>query len=92
MKESSILSEVRKKLESGDIANAEKLLEEFQGEKDKSFWLISGEVLMKQQKWGPAINAFHKVLDADPDCKKAKTNIEIIENILNFWNPDMFNA
>ena len=55
------------------------------------YFLVKGKLEQKFQKLGDAINAFSKVIELEPDNIEAKNNLHIIHNILNFWNPEMFN-
>jgi len=55
------------------------------------YFLTEGKIEQKFQNWGAAINAFNKVLAIDPENTEAQHNLHLIKNILNFWNPDMFN-
>ncbi len=55
------------------------------------YFLVKGKIEQKFQKWGDAINAYNRVLTKEPDNESAKSNLELIQNILNFWNPEMFN-
>lgn len=55
------------------------------------YFLVKGKLEQKFQKFGDAINAFSKVIELEPDNIEAKNNLHIIHNILNFWNPEMFN-
>ncbi len=38
-----------------------------------------------------ALGAFIKVTDLDKNHKKAQVNIDMIRDILNFFNPDLYN-
>lgn len=53
------------------------------------FWL--GKVHFKKQEWGKAINAFSKVLELNPENKDAQSHIDMANNILGYFTPDMFN-
>ena len=55
------------------------------------YHLLKGKIAQKFQQWSEALNAYHRVLDLDPSNVEAENNIHLIQNILNFWNPDMFN-
>lgn len=60
-------------------------------ENSSEYFLVRGKIEQKFQNWGEAINAFNKVLEIDPQNSEAQNNLHLIRNILNFWNPDMFN-
>jgi hypothetical protein len=53
--------------------------------------MVLGKLEQKFQNWGKALNAFGKVLRLDPENTEAKNRIKMIQSILNFWNPEMFN-
>lgn len=55
------------------------------------YLLVKGKLEQKFQNWGKAINAFSKVIELDPENIEAQNQIKLIQNILNFWNPEMFN-
>ncbi len=55
------------------------------------YWLTKGKIEQKSQNWGGAINAFNKVLEIEAGNMEAKNNIGLIQNIITFWNPEMFN-
>jgi len=55
------------------------------------YWLMKGKLEQKFQHWSEAINAFIKVLDIEPENMEAQNQLHLVQNILNFWNPEMFN-
>jgi tetratricopeptide (TPR) repeat protein len=55
------------------------------------YYLVKGKLEQKFQNWGNAINAFTKVVEIEPDNIEAQNHLYMIKNILNFWNPEMFN-
>lgn len=70
---------------------AELAFQKLEPENTAEYLLLKGKIEQKFQHWGEAINAFNKVLELDPEHTEAKNNLHLIKNILNFWNPDMFN-
>ena len=69
-------------------------LEEFQkieSEETVEYWMLKGKLEQKFQNWGEAINAFNKVLKIDNGNREAENNLHFVQNIINFWNPEMFN-
>lgn len=56
-----------------------------------AYFLLKGKIERKFQNWGQAINAFNKVLELDSDNEEAKHNLQMIQSILDFWNPDLYN-
>lgn len=55
------------------------------------YFMVKGKLEQKFQNWGKAINAFSKVMEIEPDNIEAQNHIHLIQNIINFWNPEMFN-
>lgn len=60
-------------------------------EETVEYWMIKGKLEQKFQNWGEAMNAFNKVLAIDNKNREAENNLHFIQNIINFWNPEMFN-
>jgi hypothetical protein len=52
---------------------------------------LKGEAFYKMQKWGEALNCFSVCLEKDPLNVKAKSYIEMIQNILGYHHKDFFN-
>jgi hypothetical protein len=77
-------------MENEKWEEARSMLNEVKGE-SLEFFLLKGKIEQKFQNWGPALNAYRHVLEVDPGNSEAKNNIHLIQNILNFWNPEMFN-
>jgi hypothetical protein len=55
------------------------------------YQMVKGILEQKFQNWGKAINAFSKVIELEPENVEAQNHLQMIRNILNFWNPEMFN-
>ena len=53
--------------------------------------LLRGRIHYKMQKWGDAMNDFSSVLDLDTDNPEAKSGLQMAQNILGYFTPDMFN-
>ena len=70
---------------------AKELFNTLKEEETAAYFLFKGKIAQKFQLWSEAMNAYHRVLDLDPGNREAGNNIHLIQNILNFWNPDMFN-
>ena len=78
-------------LEEGKSQEAEEIFLQIQADDTVEYFLTAGKVHQKFQRWGKAINAYSKAIELEPENKTAKTNLSLIENILNFWSPEMFN-
>jgi len=70
---------------------AQKVFDEIVPYESIEYLLVKGKLAQKFQNWGKAINAFSKVIELDPENIEAQNQIKLIQNILNFWNPEMFN-
>ncbi len=79
------LIRVEKSIEARNIFN------EIVPEETVEYLMVSGNLEQKFQNWGKAINAYSKIIQIDPDNIEAKNRIKMIQSILNFWNPEMFN-
>lgn len=88
---SDVLVGVRSLLKQEKAQDANTLFLTIEPQESVDFFLIKGALEQKFQNFGAAINAFNKVLELDADNSEAKNNLHLIQNILNFWNPDMFN-
>ena len=70
---------------------AKKIFDKIKAEESVEYFMVKGQLKQKFQQWGEAMNAYSKVVDMAPDNEEAKSNLHLIQNILNFWNPEMFN-
>jgi tetratricopeptide (TPR) repeat protein len=82
---------VQQLLELGKAKEAKLAFQQIAPENTIKYLLLKGKIEQKFQNWGEAINSFNKVLELDPENSVAQNNLHLIKNILNFWNPDMFN-
>ena len=73
------------------LDEAEQLLFRLREDSNPEFWYLNGLLKQKRQSWGDAMNFFNRCLELDPGHSKASAGIEICKNILNFWNPSLFN-
>lgn len=53
--------------------------------------LLRARIYYKIQQWGNAINDYCSVLEIEPENQEAKSGVEMAENILGYFTPDMFN-
>lgn len=53
--------------------------------------LLRARIHYKMQNWGDAMNDYCSVLEIDPENQEAKSGIEMAENILGHFTPDMLN-
>lgn len=78
-------------LDKGKIEEAKKLFEGVSVNETSEYWLLKGKMEQKFQNWGAALNAYLRVQELDEENEEAKNSIHVIQSILNFWNPEMFN-
>ena len=89
--DSAELKYIKDLLKNNDVEKANQRLNNLTPGNTVDYWLLKGSIEQKLQNWGPALNAFSEVLEIDKNNTEAQNNIHIIQNILNFWNPEMFN-
>ena len=82
---------VKDSLLNEDSSKAKELFQEIEPADTVEYFMVKGLLEQKFQQWGAAINTFQKVLELDPNYVEAQNHIQIIQSILNFWNPETFN-
>lgn len=85
------LKRVEELIREEKALEARKIFDDIKPEETVQYYFVKGTLEQKFQKFGDAINAFSKVIELDPENIEAKNNLHLIQNILNFWNPEMFN-
>ncbi len=85
------LKRVEELINEEKALEARKIFNDIKPEESATYYFVKGVLEQKFQNWGDAINAFSKVVEMDPENIEAKNNLHLIQNILNFWNPGMFN-
>lgn len=88
---SNKLSRVLELLKAEKASEAQKIFYEMEPVESVEYFMVQGILEQKFQNWGKAINAFSKVMEIEPGNAEAKNNLQLIQSILNFWNPEMFN-
>lgn len=78
-------------LSSDRAADAREIFNALSEENSAEYFLLKGKIAQKFQQWSEAMNAYHRVLEIESGNMEATNNIHLIQNILNFWNPEMFN-
>lgn len=53
--------------------------------------LLRARINFRMQNWGEAMNDYSLILESDPTNMEAKSGFEMVENILGYFTPDMFN-
>ncbi len=91
MSASDDLKQIEHLLQQEKALEAKAAFERLEPENSVEYYLTSGKIEQKFQHWGEAINAFNKVLRIDPENAEAQSSLLLIQNVLNFWNPDVFN-
>ncbi len=85
------LKQIKALLNREQATHAKELFDQIKAQENVEYFLLKGAIEQKFQHHGEAINAYNKVLELDPNNAEAQNNLHLIQNILNFWNPDMFN-
>ena len=85
------LKRVEELIREEKALEARKIFNNIEQEETVQYYFVKGTLEQKFQKFGDAINAFSKVIELDSKNIEAKNNLHLIQNILNFWNPEMFN-
>lgn len=78
-------------LESEKAKEAQALFLEIDPVGTVEYLFVKGKLEQKFQNFGKAINTFLQVVEIDSENVEAQNNILLIQNILNFRNPEMFN-
>lgn len=88
-----VLAEAGEYLKNDEIDKALTLYEGvIQKNKENIDALIGcGKVFHKKGDFKMALNCYYKVLEVDESNAVAKTSIEMINSIFNFYNKDMYN-
>lgn len=89
--ENKTLEKVSALLKEEKGAEAQQLFREIPEAISVEYLLVKGELEQKFQQWGKAYNSFNRVLELDPLNTQAKTRLEMIESIFNYFRPDQFN-
>ena len=84
-------TEIHELLEAGKPEDARAAFNHLAAENTADYWLLKGKIEQKFQNWGNALNAFSRALELDENNEEARNNMHVIQNTLNFWNPEMFN-
>jgi hypothetical protein len=85
------LSVVLELIRAEKSIEAQKAFNEVVSSETVEYFMVKGKLEQKFQNWGKAINAFSKVVELEPGNIEAQNHLHLIQNILNFWNPEMFN-
>ncbi len=85
------LNQVLELLRAEKSNEARNVFNEIVPEQTVEYFMVSGNLEQKFQNWGKAMNAYTKIIEIDPENSEAKNRIKMIQSILNFWNPEMFN-
>lgn len=77
------------KVEKAEQAKME--FEKLEEQSSVEYFLVKGRLHQKFQNWGESINAYNRVLEIDSQNIEANNRLHMINQILNFWNPDLLN-
>ncbi len=85
------LQEIKALLQQGKNAEAKRMFESLPESENVEYWMMKGTIEQRFQQWGKAYNAFAKVQQIEPGHLESKSQIALIDSILNFRNNDLFN-
>ncbi len=87
------LNHIKRQVESNQLEEALLQIEHLLHQQPicAELYYLQGQILYKQQQWGRAINAFNQVLELEPNHTDAQSQIDMANNILGYFTPDMFN-
>lgn len=87
------ITELKQLVEQNELSKSLEILNEQIriNSSDVETLLLRGRIHYKMQNWGDAMNDYSSVLELDPDNPKAKSGLEMAQNILGYFTPDMFN-
>ena len=88
---SESLKRVLEFIRSENANEAQLVFNEIEPVETVDYFMVKGKLEQKFQNWGKAINAYSKVIELEPENTEAQNHLQLIQNILNFWNPEMFN-
>lgn len=79
-------------LEHGQLQEARALISQAraEGEQSADLFYLEGKLYMKQSQWGDAISSFLKAEEMDA-ASPARQCREMLQDILAFYNKDMYN-
>ncbi len=83
--------EIKALLQQGKNAEAKRMFESLPESENVEYWMMKGTIEQRFQQWGKAYNAFAKVQQIEPGHLESKSQIALIDSILNFRNNDLFN-
>lgn len=83
--------EIKALLQQGKNAEARRMFESLPESENVEYWMMKGTIEQRFQQWGKAYNAFAKVQQIEPGHQESKSQIALIDSILNFRNNDLFN-
>lgn len=87
------ITELKQLVEQNELSRSLEILNEQIriNSSDVQILLLRGRVHYKMQKWGEAMNDYSSVLELEPDNPEAKSGLQMAQNILGYFTPDMFN-
>lgn len=87
------IEEIKQLVEQNELSMSLEILNEHirHNNKDVQALQLRGRIHYKMQNWGGAMNDFTLVLELEPDNAEAKSGLQMAQNILGYFTPDMFN-
>jgi len=87
------ITELKQLVDQNELSRSLEILNEriLSDPNDAPALQLRGRIHYKMQNWGEAMNDFSSVLELEPDNPEAKSGLEMAQNILGYFTPDMFN-
>ena len=87
------IAEIKQLVEQNELSKSLEILNEHIrfNSNDAAALQLRGRIHYKMQNWGGAMNDFSLVLEIEPDNAEAKSGLQMAQNILGYFTPDIFN-
>src|SRR5665647_497809 len=87
----TILKSAKEALTQNRTEDALAILNEAVIDNNGEVTFLKGEIYFKLQRWGEALNHFSLFLEQNPLDPRAQSYCVMIQNILGFYNKDLYN-
>jgi len=87
----TILKSAKEALAQNRTEDALTILNEAVIDNNGEVTFLKGEIYFKLQRWGEALNHFSLFLEQNPLDTRAQSYCVMIQNILGFYNKDLYN-
>lgn len=87
------ITEIEKLIEANRLEEALEILDSIQTDSSGTIkvHLLKSQIYQKKADWAGVINECNTILEIDPKNIEARSGVTMAQNILGFFNPDLFN-